>query len=244
MKEKNLIELTNEIFISMLPSLYGCKLENEDSMSFNKEFMKCFSFAKSAAIFLLDDKKEKEPISSEISSNFTTQLSAEYKVQLMLMKELLFHGYETCKEGLLVCYVFDYFNKHQLEWCDSNFSMLIEIMISKADTPDNPITHIINSGCDSTLNGLLSLYYQLNRHSFLGENFKLIKEDSIQKVKHLVYDCHYAFLNNKLKIVQSKLRDEDINKNKDKILSLMKDLQEYQNKRNELSKFLARDILL
>lgn len=242
MKEKNLIELTNEIFISMLPSLYGCKLENEDSMSFNKEFMKCFSFAKSAAIFLLDDKKEKEPISSEISSNFTTQLSAEYKVQLMLMKELLFHGYEICSKGLLVCYVSDYFNKHHLEWCDKNFSKLMEIMISKSETPDNPITRIFCSGYGSAVNGLLSLYYQLNRHSFLGRDYDIKWQDIVEKIYHLVYDCHLAFLNNKLKIVQSRLREEG--DNKDKMISLMKDFQEYQNKRNELSKFLGRDVVL
>ncbi len=243
MKQKNLVELTNEIFISMLPSLYGCKLE-EESISVNMEFVKCFNFAKSAATFLLDDKKDKEIMPPEVAVNNTFGLSDEYKVQLMLMKELLFHGYEICSKGLLVCYVSDYFNKHHLEWCDKNFSKLMEIMISKSETPDNPSTRIFCSGYGSAVNGLLSLYYQLNRHSFLGRDYDIKWQDIVEKINHLVYDCHLAFLNNKLKIVQSRLRDEEINKNKDKILSLMKDFQEYQNKRNELSKFLGRDVVL
>lgn len=241
MKQKNLVELTNEIFISMLPSLYGCKLE-EESISVNMEFVKCFNFAKSAAAFLLDDKKDKEIMPPEVAVNNTFGLSDEYKVQLMLMKELLFHGYEICSKGLLVCYVSDYFNKHHLEWCDKNFSKLMEIMISKSETPDNPITRIFCSGYGSAVNGLLSLYYQLNRHSFLGRDFDIKWQDIVEKINHLVYDCHLAFLNNKLKIVQSRLREEG--DNKDKMISLMKDFQEYQNKRNELSKFLGRDVVL
>ena len=241
MKQKNLVELTNEIFISMLPSLYGCKLE-EESISVNMEFVKCFNFAKSAAAFLLDDKKDKEIMPPEVAVNNTFGLSDEYKVQLMLMKELLFHGYEICSKGLLVCYVSDYFNKHHLEWCDKNFSKLMEIMISKSETPDNPITRIFCSGYGSAVNGLLSLYYQLNRHSFLGRDFDIKWQDIVEKINHLVYDCHLAFLNNKLKIVQSRLREEG--DNKDKMISLMKDFQEYQNKRTELSKFLGRDVVL
>lgn len=240
MKKNNLDELTNEIFISMLPSLYGRKLDEEDSASINVEFEKCFCYAKSAATFLLDDKKEKKPMSSEKIVIAPSGLSAEFKVQLMLMKELLFHGYETCNEGLLVCYVFDYFKKYHLEWCDMNFSKLMDIMISNADIPDNPIANIFNSGYGSAVESLLSLYYQLYPRTFLSTAFMVKKKDSFDIVKHLVYDCHMVYFNNYLKILQTKISEE---KNKEKMLSLMKDYRDYTNKRNELSKILGRDLL-
>ena len=242
MKQEKLVDLTKEIFISMLPSLYNRKLEKRNFVSDSVEFVNCYSFANLAATFLLDDAKEKTTPSSEIVVENNSGLSVEYKVQLMLMKEILFHGYEICDEGLLVCYVFDYFKENHLEWCDDNFSKVMEIMISKVETPDNPIARIIDSDNEYVVNNILSLYYELNyrrlsssfgRPSTFGDN------DYAAKIKHLVYDCHLAFIDNKLKNTKSNLSKEDNNKGNGKILSMLKDYQEYQNKRNELVKLLG-----